>query len=103
MVGEGDSAANTPLYVKVLLATCLRGATADKAKMESTVGGSELDWVITRPAVLTDKPPTGDVRTFPADNRDRAHSLTRSDLAAFLVAQLTSDDHLRQSVTIANR
>lgn len=103
MVGEGDSAANTPFYVKILLATFLRGATPDKAKMESTVSGSELDWVITRPAVLTDKPATGDVRIFSADNRDKAHSITRSDLAAFLVAQLTSDDHLRQAVTIANR
>lgn len=71
--------------------------------MESTVSGSELDWVITRPAALTDKPATGDVRIFSADNRAKAHSRTRSDHAAFLVAQLTSDDHLREAVTIANR
>ncbi len=103
MVGEGDSAASTPFYVKILLATFLRGATPDKAKMESAVSGSDLDWVITRPAVLTGKPATGDVRIFSAGNRDKAHSITRSDLAAFLVAQLTSDDHLRQAVTIANR
>jgi putative NADH-flavin reductase len=103
MVGEGDSAANTPFYVKIALATFLRGATPDKAKMESAVSGSELDWVITRPAVLTEKPATGDVRVFSAGNLDKAHSITRSDLAAFLVAQLTSDDHLRQAVTIANR
>ena len=103
MVGEGDSAANTPFYVKIALATFLRGATPDKANMESAVSGSELDWVITRPAVLTEKPATGDVRIFSAGNRDKAHSITRSDLAAFLVAQLTSDDNLRQAVTIANR
>jgi NAD(P)H-binding len=86
-----------------MLATFLRGAAPDKAKMESTVTGSELDWVITRPAILTEKPATGDVRIFSADNRSKAHSITRSDLAAFLVAQLTSDNHLRQAVTIANR
>ena len=103
MVGEGDSAANTPFYLKIAIATFLRGAAPDKAKMESIVSGSELDWVITRPAILTEKPATGDVRIFSADNRDKAHSITRSDLAAFLVAQLTSDDHLRQAVTIANR
>ncbi len=62
--------------------------------MESAVSGSELDWVITRPAILTGKPATGDVRIFSAGNRDQAHSITRSDLAAFLVTQLTSDDHL---------
>jgi len=103
MLGEGDSAANTPFYVRNLLATFLRGATPDKANMESTVSGSELDWVITRPAILSEKPAHGDVRIFSADNRDRAHSITRADLAAFLVAQLTSDDNLRQAVTIANR
>ena len=32
-----------------------------------------------------------------------AAGTTRADLAAFLVAQLSSDDHLRQAVTIANR
>lgn len=103
MVGEGDSAVNTPFYVKILLATFLRGAKPDKAKMEATVSGSDLDWVITRPAILTEKPATGDVHTFSANNRDKAHSITRLDLAAFLVAQLTSDDYLRQAVTIANR
>lgn len=71
--------------------------------MESAVSGSELDWVITRPPILIDKPTTGDVRVFSTDSRDKAHSITRADLAAFLVAQLTSDDHLREAVTVANR
>jgi len=29
--------------------------------------------------------------------------MTRADLAAFLVTQLTCDDHVRQAVAIANR
>ncbi len=102
-IGVGDSRANSPFFLKILLATFLRGSSADKAKMESAVRGSESDWVITRPSVLTEKPATGDVRIFSVDNRDKAHSITRADLAAFLVAQLTSNDHLRQAVTIANR
>ncbi len=102
-IGVGDSSANSPFFLKILLATFLRGSSADKAKMESAVRGSESDWVITRPSVLTEKPATGDVRIFSVDNRDKAHSITRADLAAFLVAQLTSNDHLRQAVTIANR
>lgn len=103
MIGEGDSAANTPLYVKILLATFLRGAAPDKAGMESAVRGSDLDWVITRPPILTDKPATGDVRVVSTDSREKAHSITRADLAAFLVAALNSDEHLRKAVTIANR
>lgn len=84
------------------MTTFLRGSTPDKAGMESAIRGSGLDWVITRPAVLTDKPATGDVRVLTADSRHRARSLTRADLAAFLVAQLTNDDHLRTAITIAN-
>lgn len=102
-LGVGDSAANTPLFVKMLVKTFLRGSTADKAAMESAVHGSELDWVITRPAVLNDNPSSGVTPVFSAANGEKAHALTRSDLAAFLVAQLTSDTHLRQTVTIANR
>jgi uncharacterized protein YbjT (DUF2867 family) len=30
-----------------------------------------------------------------------AQAITRADLAAFLVAQLTSDEHLRKTVTLA--
>lgn len=41
--------------------------------------------------MLTDKPATGNVRTFPSDSRDNPHVITRSDLAAFMVSQLTSD------------
>jgi len=103
VVGEGDSIANTPPSIKELMQTFLRESTKDKAGMEDVVSGSGLEWVITRPPVLTDEPATGDVRTFSADSDDQAHVITRSDLAAFLVAQLTSDEHLRKAVTIANR
>lgn len=103
MIGEGDSAVNAPFYIKILLATFLRGAMPDKAGMESAVSSSELDWVITRPAILTEKAAAGHVRVFSTDSRDRGHSVTRADLAAFLVAQLTSDDYLRKAVTVANR
>ncbi len=102
-LGVGDSTANTPLSTKIAVATFLRGSTPDKAGMEAAVRSSGLDWVITRPAILTDKPATGDVRVFSANSRDQAHSITRADLATFLVAQLTSDNHLQEAVTIANR
>jgi nucleoside-diphosphate-sugar epimerase len=103
MFGAGDSAANAPFYMKVLLATFLRGEVPDKAKKESTVSGSGLDFVIVRPPFLTGKPATGDVRIYSADSREHPHFITRSDLAAFMVAQLTSDENLGKAVTIANR
>lgn len=102
VVGEGESIANTPPAIQEMMKTFLRESTKDKAGMEDVVGGSGLDWVITRPPVLTDEAAVGDVRILSADSGEQAHFITRSDLADFLVAQLTADDHLRQAVTIAN-
>lgn len=102
VVGQGDSISNTPPFIRDLMGTVLAGSTRDKAGMEDVVSGSGLDWVIARPPVLTDEPATGDVRVLSADEGGQASFITRSDLATFLVAQLNSDDHLRQAVTIAN-
>ncbi len=102
MLGVGDSTANAPIYERLLVATFLRGADKDKAAMESAVEASDLDWVILRPAILTDAPAQGHVQVFRAETGEKAHKITRADLAAFMVAQLTTDEHLRQVVTIAN-
>ena len=102
MLGVGDSLANSSWYLRLLVATFLRGADKDKTAMENTVEASDLDWVVLRPAILTDDPATGNVRVFAAETGDKAHSITRADLAAFMVAQLTTDDHLHQAVAIAN-
>lgn len=69
---------------------------------DSAANASGLDWVIVRPAILSDDPETGDVRVYTADTGEKAHTITRSDLASFLVAQLAADEHLNQAVAIAN-
>jgi len=101
-LGVGDSKEHTPTSVRLVVATYLRGSTADKAAMEAVVRDSGLDFVITRPAVLTDKPATGNTHVLTSGGRDKARSITRADLAAFLVAQITSSDHLGWAVTLAN-
>jgi hypothetical protein len=66
------------------------------------VKSSNLDWVILRPAILTDDSATGNVRVFDGETGEKAHKITRADLAAFMLAQLTGDQYLHKSVTIAN-
>ena len=102
MLGEGESTANAPIYERLLVATFLRGANKDKAAMESAVKASDLDWIILRPAMLNDDPATGNVQVFDPESGDKAHKITRADLAAFMIAQLSDDKHLHQAVTIAN-
>ena len=102
MIGEGDSDANTTTFERLLLKTMLRGATPDKAAMEDDVETSGLDWVIVRPAILNDDPPTGNVRVYEPSTGDKAHKISRDDLATFLVDQLVVDTYVGCAVTIAS-
>ncbi len=102
MIGEGESKENTSFYERLLLATFLRGADKDKAAMESAVKASDLDWIILRPAILSDDAATGNVRVFDAGTGEKAHKITRADLATFIIARLSDNQYLHQAVTIAN-
>lgn len=101
-VGVGDSMAAVAPGLRVFLPTFLGGAMRDKDTMEAAVRASDLDWVTARPALLSNRAATGNIRVQSGSSRTRARSLTRSDLADFLVAELTRDDHLRTAVTVAN-
>lgn len=102
MLGVGQSKANAPLYVRLLVATFLRGADKDKAAMESEVKSSDLDWIILRPAILTDDAATGNVQVYDPKAGEKAHKISRADLASFMVAQLSNNEYLHQAVMIAN-
>ena len=98
-IGVGDSRSRAPWPVRLLLIpTFLRGSTADKAAMERVVAQSGVPYVLVRPAVLSDKPPTGSVRV----DAPTASGVTRADVASFVVEQLGSDAYLRRAVTISN-
>lgn len=102
VLGEGDSKANAGFfYEHLLLPTFLRGTIKDKAGMESEVKSSDLDWVLVRPPFLTDGDLTGKVKVFSPEAQEKAHKISREDLAAFMLEQLTSNAHLHQAVTIA--
>ena len=101
MLGVGDSTEQTPfLYEHVLLPTFLHGGAQDKAAMEQEVRESGLDFVIVRPALLSDDEQKTPLRVVSGDAR--AHRTGRRDLARFLVAQLDDDSHLGRAVVVAN-
>lgn len=101
VLGIGDSAEQgTFLYEYLMKPTFLRGAIPDKEAMEAEVKQSDLDYVLVRPPFLTDDPATGKVHVVTGE--DKAHKITRADLAQFIVDQLTQDTCLGQAVTVAN-
>ncbi len=102
VIGAGESEANTNWYERLFLSTLLRSEMKDKAAMEAIVDASGLDWIIVRLPFLSDDPGTGNIHVFSPETGEIAHKLTRADLAAFMVAQLSSDEYLQKAVAIAN-
>lgn len=101
VLGIGDSQEQgTFLYEYLMKPTFLRGAIPDKEVMEAEVKRSGLDFVLVRPPYLTDDPATGEVHVVTGE--DKAHKITRADLAQFIVDQLTQDTYVGQAVTAAN-
>lgn len=101
-LGVGDSKAQgTFFYDHLLLPTFLRGSTPDKEAMEQAVKASGVDFVLVRPALLTDGPATGGVHVY--EGQEKAHKISRADVAQFIVDQLDSDQYLGRAVTIATQ
>jgi uncharacterized protein YbjT (DUF2867 family) len=83
----------------MLMRTVLRKAMEDKERQEALVKASGLDWIIVRPGGLTDGPATGHYQAG-LDPKISAGQVSRADVAAFVLQQLTDDTYLRQAPAI---
>lgn len=80
----------------VVLPLLLRNVMRDHAEKERLIERSTLDWVIVRPPRLTNGPYTGHYRAGKdASERTLLASISRADVADFMVKQLTDDRYLR--------
>lgn len=102
--GVGESKENTDLagsfFLRVLVPPLLRDDYADKECQEEVVRGSELDWVIVRPLILTNGPWTGAYRAAEELHPGRRPYISRADVADFLTHQLADDAFVRKTPTI---
>jgi len=96
-LGIGDSAARMGLYYTLfVIPVILPFYFWDKTRQERMIAGSNAEWVIVRPGVLTN----GDKRGRFRHGRHIGSSLltvriSRADVADFMLNQLTSDTYLR--------
>lgn len=103
-MGAGDSAGHGGfVYDRLIKPVVLRTMYRDKDRQEAIVRASGLDWIIVRPAVLTDKPATGAVRALVDLRGFHGGAISRTDVAAFVVAQTGSDEWLGKTPLIAGR
>lgn len=103
-LGAGDSAGHGGFtYDRLIKPVLLRTIYQDKDRQEAIIRASGLDWIIVRPSVLTDKPATGDVRAMVDLHGFHGGTISRADVAAFVVAQTGSDEWLGKTPLITQR
>jgi putative NADH-flavin reductase len=96
-LGIGDSAGRMGLYYTfIVIPIVVPFYFWDKTRQERLIAASGVEWVIVRPAVLTNGPARGTVRhgrgvgSFVLTKR-----VSRADVAAFMLDQLADDTYLR--------
>ena len=88
-LGAGDSRGHGGfLYDTVAFPLLLKRVYDDKDVQESLIRSSELDWIILRPGLLTNSPATGQYRVLTASNEWRFGTISRADVADFIVRQI---------------
>jgi hypothetical protein len=100
-MGAGDTRSHRGFVFDWLITPLvLRKVYVDKNRQEDAVRASSTDLVLVRPSVLIDKPPCGRVRVLTDLEGFRGGAIARTDVAHFVVEQLTDDRWLRQSPLI---
>jgi nucleoside-diphosphate-sugar epimerase len=102
-LGVGDSHGKLGLlYNLLLIPLLLRNIFADKAVQEQIIKDSLTEWVIVRPAALTNGPRTG-VYIVGANIGDWLYSakISRADVADFMLKQLTNTEYLGKTPGIS--
>jgi uncharacterized protein YbjT (DUF2867 family) len=100
-LGAGDSRGHGGfLFDNLFFPLLLRKVYEDKNRQEDIVRASKLDWVLVRPVVLNDKPARGTVRAQTDLSGIHGGAVSRSDVAKFVVQQLTDDTWLRRAPLI---
>jgi uncharacterized protein YbjT (DUF2867 family) len=100
-LGAGDSRGHGGfVFDALILPLLLRKVYEDKNRQEDAVRASKLDWVLVRPVVLNDKPARGTVRAETDLSNIHGGTVARSDVAKFVVRQLTDDAWLRRAPLI---
>lgn len=103
-LGAGDSRGHQGwLYDNVLFPVLLSRSYADKDRAEAVFQKSDLDWTIVRPGRLTNGPKKGQVEPLLTPETYRYGSISRADVATFVLDCIEKGKFLRQTPQIVDR
>ncbi len=89
--GAGDSREHVSLLKRVPFGLVLGRVYANKAVQEMIIRCSALSWVIARPGILANGPRTGRNKILDKPEDWRNGTISRADVADFLVKQIEDD------------
>jgi putative NADH-flavin reductase len=100
-IGAGESKGHVGfLYDRIMLPFVVKNIYEDKNRQEEAIKQSDLDWVIVRPARLTDEAAKGEYRVYLGGSYT-AKTISRADVAAFMLAQLTDETYVHKMPVIS--
>lgn len=100
-MGAGDSRGHGGfVYDRIILPLLLGRIYADKDRQEDLIRASNLDWVIVRPAFLTNTPSTGTYREIVRFRNETMGKMSRGDVAHFMVKELKTPRYHKQIVNL---
>ena len=100
--GAGDSLATMGLLRGLGFQVILGRVYQDKTLQERLIRRSALDWVIARPGILTNGPKTGRYRVLPDRDQWKLGTISRADVADFLVKQIDDDTYLGKTPVLTS-
>lgn len=98
----GDPASIGRTIMLTLMGLIAKGVLEDASRHADQLRQSELDWTLVRPPRLADGEATGNIEHAPTLKLGPSRSITRADLAQFMLTVVTSDQYIRQSPMVAN-
>ena len=99
--GVGETIKQASLVQRLAYRTLLRQIFADKAKADALLRASGLEWTLVYPTLLTNGSRTDSYRVGERLSMKGTAKISRADVAAFMLAQLSSRDWLQRTAVIS--
>jgi putative NADH-flavin reductase len=100
--GAGDSRASISCVQRLPFQIVFGRAYGDKSLQERLIQESGLDWTIARPGVLTGGTRTGRYKILSDSSKWRNGTISRADVADFLVRQIGDGSYIRKTPVLIN-
>jgi putative NADH-flavin reductase len=102
-IGAGDSRGHGSFfYDNILWPLLLKTVYLDKDKQEAMIRASNTQWTIVRPGFLTDGSAPADYRIIDDMDGITAGSISRADVAHYIVAAIEQNLQLGETVLLSN-